>query len=135
MRRKMTRKAPRTPVPKAGQVQLSRLFGSISVEALRETRTIGQWKRTLRNVLRELKSYITANVDTDELHINFIASGLLAAEESLKEENFWPGYAEGLTRIVLVLLGDYPDHRPRKRGAKSSDHYALQLCRSLHYTQ
>ncbi len=131
----MVRKAPATAVPKAVQVQLGRLFGSTSVEASKQTRTAAEWKRTLQNILHELKSYIIASVDTDELHANFIASGLLAAEESLKEEEFWPGYAEGLTRIVLVLLGDYPDHRRRKGGAKSSDHYGLQLCRSLHYTQ
>jgi hypothetical protein len=64
-----------------------------------------------------------------------IASGLFAAGESLKREDFWSGYAEGLTRVILTLLGDYPDHRRRKGGAKSADHYSLELCRNLHYTQ
>jgi hypothetical protein len=135
MRREMARNARATAVPKAAQVQLGRLFGSTSVEALKQTRTVAEWKRTLRKTLHELESYIIANIDTDELHANFVASGLFAAEESLKEENFWPGYAEGLTRIVLTLLGDYPDHRRRKGGAKASGHYGLQLYRSLHYTQ
>lgn len=131
----MDPKTRSTAVPKAAQVQLSRLFGSTSVEALKQNRTTAEWKRTLRKVLEELKRYIMANVDTDELHLTFIASGILAAEESLREDNFWPGYAEGLTRVAFTLLGDYPDHRQRKGGTKSSDYYGLQLCRSLHYTQ
>ncbi len=135
MRREIARKAPATVLPKAVRVQLGRLFGSTSAEAVKQTRTVSEWKRTLRKILFEIESYILANVDTDEVHANFVASGLFAAEESLKEENFWPGYAEGLTRIVLTLLGDYPDHRRRKGGAKSSGHYGLQQCRSLHYTQ
>jgi hypothetical protein len=111
------------------------LFGSASVETSQVTRTASQWKRTLRKVLHELDHYVTANVDTDELHSLIIASGLFAADESLKTDEFWPGYAEGLTRVILALLGDYPDHRRRKRGAKSSDHYSLQYCRSLQYGQ
>lgn len=131
----MARKAPTSPVPKSVQVQLARLFGSGSVEATKQVRTASEWKRTLRRVLHELDRYITTNVDTDELHATILASGLFAADESLKAEEFWPGYAEGLTRVILGLLGDYPDHRRRRRGAKSSDHYRLQLCRSLQYAQ
>jgi hypothetical protein len=131
----MIHKAPAKAVPKSTQVQLARLFGSASVEASQQTRTASQWKRTLRKVLHELDRYVTANVDTDELHSLIIASGLFAADESLKTEDFWPGYVEGLTRVILALLGDYPDHRRRKRGAKSSDHYSLQRCRSLQYGQ
>lgn len=64
-----------------------------------------------------------------------IDSGLCAADESLKQEDFWPGYAEGITRVVLTLLGDYPDHRRRKGGAKSRHHYSLGSDRTLHYSQ
>jgi hypothetical protein len=85
--------------------------------------------------LHELDRYIRANVDSDELHSSIIDTGLLAADESLKEDEFWPGYAEGITRVLLALLGDYPDHRHRKGGAKSADHYRLDLHRSLRYTQ
>jgi len=98
-------------------------------------RTPSEWKRVLRKVLREIDRYVSANVDTDELHYFIITSGLCAADESLKEENFWPGYAEGLIRVILALLGDYPDHRRRKGGGKGSDHYRLQLHRSLLYAQ
>ena len=86
-------------------------------------------------MLHELDRYVAANVDTDELHFFIIASGLFAADESLKDEDFWPGYTEGVTRALLALLGDYPDHRRRKTGAKSADHYRLNLHRSLNYTQ
>jgi hypothetical protein len=79
--------------------------------------------------------YVVANVDTDELHHMILASGLCAADQALHEGDFWPGYAEGITRLALSLLGDYPDHRRRKRGAKSARHYALDYCRSLRYIQ
>ena len=112
----MSNKNTKSAVPKSMQVQLARLFGADSKEARRMQRSAKDWKATLRNVLHELDRYIQANVDTDELHATMIASGLFAADESLKEDDFWPGYAEGLTRVVLVLLGDYPDHRRRKGG-------------------
>lgn len=131
----MTATATRSAVPKSMQVQLGRLFGTGSKEARRMQRSPEEWKATLRNVLHELDRYIQANVDTDELHATMIASGLFAADESLKDDDFWPGYAEGLTRVVLMLLGDYPDHRRRTGGKKSADHYSLGLHRSLHYTQ
>ena len=92
-------------------------------------RSSGEWRKTLRAVLHELDCYIAHNVDTDELHRMMLLSGLAGADESLKEENFWPGYAEGITRLALVLLGDYPDHRRRKRGRKEDDHYKLDLHR------
>lgn len=117
------------------QVQLARLFGAESKEAKRIQRSAKEWKVTLRKVLQQLDRYIQTNVDTDEMHSMLIASGLFAADESLKSDDFWAGYAEGLTRVVLTLLGDYPDHRRRKGGAKSADHYSLRLHRSLHYVQ
>jgi hypothetical protein len=116
MRRKMAREAPATAVPKAVQVQLGRLFGSTSVEAVTQTRTVAEWKRTLRKILQELESYVIANIDTDELHANFIASGLFAAKESLKEDNFWPAASgkldflidEARTAVREETLRDWP---------------------------
>jgi hypothetical protein len=128
-------KSIKTAVPEAMQVQLGRLFGAESWEARQIARTAREWKATLRRVLHELDRYIRANVDTDELHAMMIASGLCAADESLKQEDFWPGYAEGITRVVLTLLGNYPDHRRRKAGAKSRGHYSLGSERALHYSQ
>ena len=125
----------KSAVPKSTQVQLARLFGSDSKEARQTSRSPREWKTTLRKVLHELDRYVEANVDSDELHAALIATGFFAADESLKDSNFWPGYAEGLTRVILTLLGDYPDHRRRKRGAKSADHYALSSHRKLHYAQ
>jgi len=124
-----------TTVPKAVQNQLARLFGDGSAEALKVERTPGEWKKTLRKVLHEIDRYITDNLDTDELHSMMIATGLCAADESLKEEQFWAGYAEGITRVLLTLLGDYPDHRCRSTGAKRKEHYRLDLHRTLCYTQ
>jgi hypothetical protein len=60
---------------------------------------------------------------------------LAAADESLKDEDFWLGYAEGITRLALVLLGDYPDHRKRKPGRKKDSHYKLNACRSSQWMQ
>jgi hypothetical protein len=124
-----------TTVPKAVQNQLARLFGERSAEARKVKRTSAEWKRTLRKVLHEIDRYISANVDTDELHSMIIATGLCAADESLNEEHFWPGYAEGITRVLLALLGDYPDHRRRRTGARRQGHYRLDLRRRVCYIQ
>ena len=77
-------------VPRGMQVQLARLFGAKSREAIQETRTTAEWRRTLRAVLREIGRYIAKNVDTDELHRCMLQSGLDAAEESLRHQDFWP---------------------------------------------
>jgi hypothetical protein len=128
-------KRPATTVPKAMRVQLGRLFGDQSREACRTQRTASEWRTTLRKVLHELDRYVDANVDTDQLHNLIISSGLYAADEALKQDDFWPGYAEGLTRVILALLGDYPDHRRRRGGAKAAGHYSLGTLRQVQYAQ
>jgi len=116
------------------QVQLARLFGSGSKQAGQKMRTTTEWRKTLKAVLREIDRYITANVDTDELHRWMLLSGLAAAHQSLDEEDFWPGYAEGITRLALTMLGDYPDRR-QKPGRKKDNHYKLSACRSVQWVQ
>jgi hypothetical protein len=117
------------------QIQLSRLFGTESKIAKNELKTNAQWRRTLKSVLSEIQAYLDANADTDEFHRMQLYSGLLSASEALKQEDFWPGYTEGVTRIVLILLGDYPDHRRRKSGRKGEDFYRLNLDRTLQWSQ
>jgi hypothetical protein len=120
---------------RALQTQLARLFGSSSKVATTDIKTDVQWKNVLQDVLIELDRYIAANVDTDEFHRMALTSGLVGANEALKQEDFWPGYVEGITRLALILLGDYPDHRRRKKGRKDEEHYKLNRLRSLQYGQ
>ena len=122
-------------VPKSWKVQLSRLFGQNSREAQKDNRTPAEWKRTLKKILDELYQYLEENVHTDEMHTLMLYSCLYAAHESLKEKDFWPGYLEGITRLSLLLMGDYPDHRRRRGGKKTKDHYSLNYMRSVIYTQ
>jgi len=119
----------------AVRVQLSRLFGAESRIATQEQRNPVEWRATLRKVVRELGQYLGANVESDEVHMMMLYSGLAAAEESLKQDDFWPGYVEGITRLALTLMGDYPDHRKRKGGAKRKDHYLLRRMRTIRYYQ
>jgi hypothetical protein len=117
------------------QVQLSRLFGSGSKIATTSPQTPAQWRRTLGAVLDELEGYIAANVDTDVVHQFMLAVTIDAARQALKEEDFWPGYVEAITRISLLLMGDYPDHRRRKKGRKDQDHYKLDRLRTVGWSQ
>jgi hypothetical protein len=117
------------------QVQLSRLFGTESKYARDDLKTDAQWRSTLKSVLSEVKAYLDANVDSDEFHTMQVYSGLLAASDALKQEDFWPGYTEGITRIALTLLGEYPDHRKRKSGRKDAGFYKLNLERTAQWTQ
>jgi len=117
------------------EAQLARLFGAASSEAKMKSRSPAQWKRTLRGVLNELFHYLEANVETDDVHWTMLHSGLAAAYESLKGNDFWPGYVEGITRLALILMGDYRDHRRRKHGRKTEDHYRLSQRRSVQYVQ
>lgn len=122
-------------VPKAMQVQLARIFGQRSREARAPTRTSAQWRHTLKAILLELDLYRRANVQSDTLHNLMLDSGLASADSALQQEDFWPGYVEGILRFALVLLGDYPNHRRRKPGRKANDHYRLNLRRSVAYVQ
>lgn len=117
------------------RVQLARLFGAESIIATQGSRSLAEWRATLRKVVRELGRYLDANVESDEVHMMMLYSGLAAAEEALKEDDFWLGYVEGITRLALVLMGDYPDHRKRKGGAKRKDHYRLRKLRTIRYYQ
>ena len=81
------------------QIQLSRLFGTESKIAKDELKTNAQWRRTLKSVLSEVQAYLDANVDTDDFHRMQLYSGLVPASEALRQEDFWPGYTEGITRI------------------------------------
>jgi len=122
-------------VPKVWKVHLSRLFGSNSREAQKDNRTPAEWKKTLKKILDELYQYLEENVHTDEMHTLMLYACLYAAHESLKEEDFWPGYLEGITRLSFLLMGDYPDHRRRKGGKKSKKHYRLNYMRSVIHSQ
>jgi len=124
-----------TQVPPGMEVQLGRLFGTDSSEAKMKSRSPAQWKKTLRGILHELFRYLETNVETDDVHWPMLYSGLNGAYGSLKQNDFWPGYVEGITRLALILMGDYPDHRKRKRGRKQEGHYRLSRCRSIQYIQ
>ena len=131
----MTKTSTKTEVPTAMLVQLAKLFGTESRAARETSRSSSEWKKILKKSLRELGRYLDENVDSDELHMMMLYSGLASAEESLKEDDFWPGYVEGITRFALLLMGDYPDHRKRKPGRKKKNHYVLRQCRTLKYIQ
>ena len=133
------RKAPGNSVtdkvPRALQNQLARLFGANSREARLDSRSSAQWRKTLKRILLELDRYLRANVQTDDLHNLILASALAASDDALKSANFWPGYVEGLVRLALCLMGDYPDHRRRMSGKRRANHYDLNLDRSITFVQ
>jgi len=116
-----TRRKSRVPI--AMRVQVAKLFGSSSRYASAEMLADSDWKRVLLRVLAELDRYMAENVDTDAFHALMLHSGLYAAHESLKGDDFWPGYVEGITRFALLLMGDYPDHKRRGKGRKPVKHY------------
>src|SRR5260370_19420386 len=122
-------------VPEGMRVQLSRLFGNGSRVGKATTRSDREWRRDLLSVIKEIDRYLSANIRTDSVHLLMLHSGLFAADESLKQKDFWPAYAEGITRLALILMGDYPDHRRRKGGRKDDTHYKLARMRSCYYTQ
>jgi hypothetical protein len=131
----MKKSQPKRSVPLAMQVQLARLFGSTSKIAQRSERSDDEWRRDLKLVLDEIESYLLENVFTEASHLRMITSGLDAARRALDEADFWPGYTEGITRIALCLLGNYPDHRKRRGGAKKSSHYDLRFSRTMMYSK
>ncbi len=131
----MSQEQKATSVPPAMKIQLARLFGSKSSVAKVNERTPRDWKLTLNQVLDELEHYLEKNVHTDTIHYLMLRSGLHSARESLKEEDFLLGYIEGITRLALLLIGDYPDHRKRKLGRKQANYYELSHFRSQIWLQ
>ena len=125
---------PRTPVPDSMKIQFARLFGQNSQPAKKSEMTPAEWKRTLNRVLQDLEKYLLANVYTDDFHFLLLLSGIQSSAEALKEDDFWPRYAEGITRLALMLMGDYPDHRRRRPGRKANYHYKLNTLRDHFWT-
>lgn len=126
----------RSAVTPATRAQLARLFGEASQEASREEMTSSQWRSVLRKVLDHLHSYLRANVPTDDIHSLMLCTGLASARKSLdQDDDFWPGFAEGMTRLALLLMGDYPDHRKNRPGSRKKNHFELRRLRTLRYTQ
>jgi hypothetical protein len=128
-------KAKTVIIPNSMQVLLSKLFGATSAKAKSDSLSESTYREYLSKIVDELYLYLDENVQTDELHRLMLLSGLVAAKESLNDENYQAGFIEGLTRFSLVLMGDYPDHRKRKGGRKNSEHYKLNLHRSLNFVQ
>ena len=122
-------------IPEAMRVHIGRLFGPQSRYARKTHLSDAEWRSLLKALLIELDRYRRVNVNTDGLHSLFLDTGLASADHSLNADVFWPGYIEGILRFALLLMGDYPDHRGRKRGRKSLEHYELTLLRSPAFTQ
>jgi hypothetical protein len=119
-------------VPASMQRIAQTLFGATSAHA-NATKTSADWKRTLAAILDELWQYIYANVETDEVHMMMLHTGIATAKEALKKKDFWPEYSAGVLRIAFLLLGDVPDHGRYSRGRKRDSHYRLTRHRSIHY--
>jgi len=117
------------------KVQLARLLRPSSPESRLDLPTAEQWRRILRKVLRELDRYLSANVETDAVHLLMLHSGLAAANESLNRGSFWPGYVEGITRFALLLMGDYPDRRKPFRRRRRDELYRLSRLREVRFLQ
>lgn len=122
-------------VPREMQVLISKLFGESSKMAHSDSFNTAQCKNTLAKLVDELYFYMNENIKTDRLHREMLLSGLVTAKEALKEEDFYLGYMAGILRFSLLLMGEYPDHRKRKGGRKDSEHYKLNLLRSVTFTQ
>ena len=131
----MTIKWRSTACPPSMKVQLERLLGASPFLQRFDNASPAEWRLALRRVLRELDRYLSANVETDPAHRLMLHSGLAAAEESLKQEEFWPGYVEGITRLALLLMGDYPDHRRRRPHHRPRGFYQLNRFRDVRFHQ
>lgn len=117
------------------KIQLERLLGASPFLLRFDNPSPAEWRSALRKALRELDRYLAASVHTDEVHRIMLLSGLAAAHESLKQEKFWPGYVEGITRLALVLMGDYPDHRRCRPARRGRGGYRLDRFRDVRFHQ
>lgn len=115
--------------------QMARLFGAQSKFANADYLTDAEWRIAFKKVTVELYRYMRQNVDTDPPHRELLESAFLCASHDLDTEDAYIGYIQALTRLCLVLMGDYPDHRKRRGKGKGKGYYGLQMCRSLEYTR
>ena len=121
------------------QEQISSLFGYHSKDAQRYDFSQAELVKLLNKILNELKYYLDKNIDTDSLHYNQLTDSLsLLSNSSYKDkrmEEIYFDYIEKFIRFSLLLMGDNPDHRKRKGGRKSKEHYDLSRHRSIIYLQ
>ncbi len=122
-------------VPEHLQDLLMQLYGITSIDASIDYRTNNEWIKLFKKINDDLYQYIEQNIHTNFIHYSEILSALYQADKSLTEDFFWPNYINGLIRIILLLIGDLPDHFTRKTGRKEKDHYLLNHTRTISYSQ
>ncbi len=94
-----------------------------------------EYKKVIGSILNELEKYLSDNVHTDPNHQEELQKAIKSAQLYFNEEYWWPGVFEGVVRLTLLLMGDFPRHEKYSRGKKDEDFYKLNLHRSVCWIQ
>lgn len=113
------------------------MFGKQSTHGLAGHYSIGEWNRLCKRLMEHLEKYIAANVETDRAHLRMIKQRLDSMEKALTpraRHSREPLLLRALSELILLLLGDMPDHWDKKT-VNRPEYYRLDHRRRLQYYQ
>jgi hypothetical protein len=117
---------------------LSFVLGTSSTHGVGACLDDVEWRRYCKRLTCELEKYIATNVVTDRDHDGQIRTAISKLKRATRP-GLDPRLRErilvvALLELSLLLLGDLPNHRKRKK-INRPEHYLLNKYRSLHYSQ
>jgi hypothetical protein len=116
---------------------LASMFGGHSTRGAVGYNKGREWKKWCKRLSAHLRKYVEANLVTNREHRQAIECALEYIEKSVgkPEEEREPRMVSGLTSLVLLLLGNSPQHYQRRRIVSRPSHFKLNRHRSLRYCQ
>ena len=111
------------------------MFGGRSTHGARGNNQGKEWKKWCKRLSSHLRKYVEANLVTDREHRQLIECALEDIEKSVgkPEQERESRMVSALMSLVLLLLGDTPQHYWRRRIVSRPSHFKLDRHRSLGY--
>ncbi|SRR5712692_9836340 len=127
--------AARVSIPLDVEHFLASMFGGRSTHGARGNNQGKEWKKWCKRLSSHLRKYVEANLVTDREHRQLIECALEDIEKSVgkPEQERESRMVSALMSLVLLLLGDTPQHYWRRRIVSRPSHFKLDRHRSLGY--
>ena len=113
------------------------MFGERAAHCVAGNGPAREWQKWCKKLSKELRKYVDANLYTDREHRECIRAVLDEINSSAHKPQAErePLMVAGLSRLVLLLLGDLPNHHSHQKGerwnfrlSRFRTFYLLALC-------
>jgi len=111
------------------------MFGERAAHCVAGNGPAREWQKWCKKLSKELRKYVDANLYTDREHRECIRAVLDEINSSAHKPQAErePLMVAGLSRLVLLLLGDLPNHHSHQKGERWN--FRLSRFRRLTYSR